>query len=61
MNRIIERMRPKLLRFCVKFARNWKPKLITLALAILVWVIVKYSSSDDYSWDAEDPRLVIPE
>lgn len=55
-------MRRKLHRFGVKFTRNWKPKLITLGLAVVIWAIVKYSMADDSTdWEEDDTRIVIPE
>lgn len=55
-------MRHKLQRYGTKLVRNWKPKLITLGLAILVWGLVSYSNSDKPDeWDEDDTRIVIPE
>jgi len=52
----------KLQRYGQKLSRNWKPKLITLGLAIIVWCLVSYSNSDNSDeWDEHDTRIVIPE
>lgn len=62
MNKIKNLMRHKLQRYGTKLVRNWKPKLITLGLAILVWGLVSYSNSDKPDeWDEDDTRIVIPE
>lgn len=55
-------MRRKLNRTYTKLSRNWKPKLICLGLAILVWTLVQYSTAgDETQWDEDDTRIVIPE
>lgn len=42
--------------------RNWKPKLICLLLAILVWGWVEYRYvQDSPEWDLDDVRLSVPE
>jgi len=42
--------------------RNWKPKLICLLLAVLVWVWVEYRYvQDSPEWDLNDVRLSVPE
>ncbi len=52
----------KVQRLVGKLSRNWKPKLITLGLAIIVWCLVSYSNSDNSDeWDAHDTRIVVPE
>lgn len=49
-------------RLAAKLTRNWKPKLITLGLAIVVWVLVSYSTDENSDeWDEDDTRIVIPE
>lgn len=41
---------------------NWKPKLVCLLLAVLVWVWVEYRYVQDASeWDLNDVRLSVPE
>lgn len=55
-------MRHKLQRYGSKLTRNWKPKLICLGLAILVWTLVSYSTTENSDeWDEDDTRIVIPE
>ncbi|MBE6418619.1 MAG: hypothetical protein E7031_00650 [Akkermansiaceae bacterium] len=62
MNRNRNLMLLKLQRYGQKLSRNWKPKLITLGLAIIVWCLVSYSNSDNSDeWDEHDTRIVIPE
>ena len=62
MSRIQSLMRRKLNRTYTKLSRNWKPKLICLGLAILVWTLVQYSTTgDETQWDEDDTRIVIPE
>ncbi len=43
---------------------NWRPKLICLVIAILLWSWVEYfyaeSHSDD-EWDEDDVRFTLPE
>lgn len=61
-NKIINYLRTRLFNGNHKLTRNWKPKLITLALAIVVWLFVEYRSSEAESeWDEEDIRIVVPE
>lgn len=45
-----------------RLTENWKPKLICLLLAVLVWVWVefRYVESDD-EWGLDEIRLSIPE
>lgn len=42
---------------------NWQPKLICLALAILVWVVVDcfYVQDSNEEWDLNNIRISIPE
>ncbi len=54
-------MRLKLQRYAVKLSRNWKPKLITLGLAVVVWLIVSSVNSENAEADIDDTRIVIPE
>lgn len=61
MNRILEQIRPKLQRLYSKMQRNWKPKLITLGLAIFVWLVVNYSNSDNEEWAYDDIKVSIPD
>ncbi|MDO4751190.1 MAG: hypothetical protein Q4A24_03700 [Akkermansia sp.] len=42
--------------------RNWKPKLITLGIAILLWIVMEYRTREANSeWNEEDIRIVVPE
>ncbi|MBR3926515.1 MAG: hypothetical protein IKJ58_07110 [Akkermansia sp.] len=45
-----------------RLIENWKPKLICLLLAVLVWVWVevRYVESDD-EWGLDEIRLSLPE
>ena len=45
-----------------RLTQNWKPKLICLLLAVLVWVWVefRYVESDD-EWGLDEIRLSLPE
>ncbi len=43
---------------------NWRPKLICLVLAILLWSWVEYFYADTHSdneWDEDDVRFTLPE
>lgn len=61
-NKIINYLKTRLFNGKHKFTRNWKPKLITLGLAIVVWLFVEYRSSESGSeWDEEDIRIVVPD
>ncbi len=42
---------------------NWRPKLICLLLAVLVWVWVEffYVRDENKEWDMDDIRLSLPE
>ena len=45
-----------------KLMRNWKPKLITLGIAILLWIVMEYRAREANSeWNEEDIRIVVPE
>ncbi|MBR5214579.1 MAG: hypothetical protein IKV92_10000 [Akkermansia sp.] len=61
MKSIKRQMRLKLQRYAVKLSRNWKPKLITLGLAVVVWLIVSSVNSENAEADIDDTRIVIPE
>lgn len=61
MKSIKSQMRLKLQRYAVKLSRNWKPKLITLGLAVVVWLIVSSVNSENAEADIDDTRIVIPE
>lgn len=62
LNRIINHLKNKFFSANRKLTRNWKPKLITLGLAIIVWAVVEYRSSEANSeWDEEDIRIVVPD
>lgn len=61
MNRILEQLKPKMQRLYGKMLRNWRPKLVTLGLAILVWLIVNYSHSDSEEWAYDDINVSIPD
>ena len=62
MNRILNHLKSKFFSKKRKFTRNWKPKLITLGLAIIVWFVVEYRTSEANSeWDEEDIRIVVPD
>lgn len=61
MKSIKRQMRLKLQRYAVKLSRNWKPKLITLGLAVVVWLIVSSVNSENAEVDIDDTRIVIPE
>ena len=54
-------MRHKLQRYGAKLSRNWKPKLISLGLAIFVWTVVSYINTENAEQDVDDTRIVIPE
>ncbi len=46
------------------FANNWRPKLICLVLAILLWSWVEHFYADarnDNEWDEDDVRFTLPE
>lgn len=42
---------------------NWRPKLICLLLAVLVWVGVEFIfvRDENKEWDMDDIRLSLPE
>lgn len=42
---------------------NWRPKLICLVLAILVWgwVEYRYVSDEEEEWDLDDVKVAIPD
>ena len=43
---------------------NWKPKLICLALAIVIWLVVDcffVQSTSDKVWNIDDIRLSLPD
>ena len=43
---------------------NWKPKLICLALATVIWLVVDrffVQSSSDKVWNLDNIRLSLPE
>lgn len=62
MSKIKNAIHPELSRLAGKLTRNWKPKLITLAMAIVVWALVSYSTDENSDeWDEDDTRIVIPE
>lgn len=45
------------------FVENWKPKLLTLMAAVVVWVIVDrlYVRDVGSEWGVDDIRLSMPE
>ncbi len=46
------------------FVNNWRPKLICLAIAILLWSWVEYFYADPRNgdeWDEDDVRFTLPE
>ncbi len=46
------------------FVSNWRPKLICLAIAVLLWSWVEYFYADSHSgdeWDEDDVRFTLPE
>ncbi len=45
------------------FVSHWRPKLICLVLAILLWSWVKhfYVEADNDVWDENDVRFTLPE
>ena len=61
MNTIKSLMRHKLQRYGTKLSRNWKPKLISLGLAIFVWTVVSYINTENAEQDVDDTRIVFPE
>lgn len=43
---------------------NWKPKLICLALAVVIWTVVEcffVQSATNKGWDLDRIRLSLPE
>ncbi len=45
------------------FVSHWRPKLICLVLAILLWSWVAhfYVEADNDEWDEDDVRFTLPE
>ncbi len=46
------------------FLSNWRPKLICLVIAVLLWSWVEYfyaDSRDNDEWDEDDIRFTLPE
>ncbi len=46
------------------FIDNWRPKLLCLVAAILLWTWVQVlyvNNSDDGEWDVDDVRFTLPE
>ncbi len=46
------------------FVYNWRPKLICLVIAILLWSWVEYFYADhhnDDEWDEDNIRFTLPE
>ncbi len=46
------------------FVINWRPKLICLVLAVLLWFWVDHiysGSRNDGEWDVDDVRFTLPE
>lgn len=61
LNKLRELLRPDPAPWTTRLLRNWKPKLICLALAVLVWLWVelRYVQDND-DWDIDSVRLSEP-
>lgn len=62
LNKILLLLNPEKRSFKTRIVENWKPKLICLGLAVLVWLWVESRYVDGSNeWGLDEIRISVPE